>query len=170
MVQGSQVAVGRNGDVYVVYEVFYMGKLRRHFLAKSTDGGQTFTVPVAITAYFNEATFKSTYRKNNFAALAVSPFNDFVYEGYSDKPDGGVGTDVEFIQSTVSGGSSFTSPVVINDEPAGQRFFPAVAVDRSGVIHVSCLIPAIALWTPLNMTFMQHTQRITVKHLAPMQG
>jgi hypothetical protein len=136
-VQGSQVAVGRNGDVYVVYEVFYTNKLRRHFLAKSTDGGQTFTASVAITPYFNEATFKSTYRKNSFAALAVSPVNDFVYVVYSDKPGGGVGTEIEFIRSTAPGGTNFTPPVIINDESAGQQFFPAVAVDGSGVIHVS---------------------------------
>jgi hypothetical protein len=135
-VQGSQVAVGPAGEVYVTYEVFFMGGLRQHFLAKSTDGGQSFTVPVAITPLFNDLSFSSSYRKNSFPALAVSPANGNVYEVYADQPNATVGAEVEFIIST-NGGASFSSPVVINDNSSGQQFMPAVTVDSSGVIHAS---------------------------------
>ncbi len=135
-VQGSQVAVGPAGEIYVTYEVFFMGGLRQHFLAKSTDGGQSFAAPVAITPLFNDLSFSSSYRKNSFPALAVSPANGNVYEVYADQPNATVGAEVEFILST-NGGASFSSPVVINDDSSGQQFMPAVTVDSSGVIHAS---------------------------------
>lgn len=135
-VQGSQVAVGPDGSVYVVYEVFLSRGKRQHFLAKSTDGGATFSSPVAITPSFSELTFSSTYRKNSFAALAVSPANGNVYAVYADQPNKSVGAQVQFIAST-NGGASFSAPVTINDNSAGQQFMPAVAVDSSGVIHAS---------------------------------
>jgi hypothetical protein len=135
-VQGSQVAIGPAGEVYVAYEVFFMGGLRQHFLAKSTDGGQSFTAPVAITPLFNDLSFSSSYRKNSFPALAVSPANGNVYEVYADQPNTTVGAEVEFIHSA-NGGVSFTSPLVINDSSSGQQFMPAVTVDSSGVIHAS---------------------------------
>jgi hypothetical protein len=135
-VQGSQVAVGPNGEVYVAYEVFFVGGKRQHFLAKSTNGGISFTTPVAATPFFNELSFKSTYRKNSFASLAISPTNGNVYLVYSDQPSKTLGAEVEFVKSA-SGGASFTAPVVINDASAGQQFMPAVTVDSSGVIHAS---------------------------------
>jgi hypothetical protein len=134
-VQGSQVAVGPNGEVYVVYELFYTGSSRQQFLAKSTNGGVTFASPVAITPVFNELSFASTYRKNSFAALAVSPVNGNVYVAYADQRKK-VGAEVELIRST-NGGASFTAPVVVNDRSAGQQFMPALTVDSSDVIHVS---------------------------------
>jgi|GEM_PF-1689423 len=134
-VQGSQVAVGPGGEVYVVYEVFFTHGRRQHFIAKSTDGGQTFTTPAAITPLFNDLSFNSSYRKNSFAALAVAP-NGNVYITYSDQPNGTVGAEVEFIRST-NGGSTFSSPLVINDNSAGQQFFSAVTADGGGIIHAS---------------------------------
>lgn len=56
-VQGSQVAVGPNGEVYVVYEVFYVGGLRQHFLARSTNGGGMFSALRAITPVLGEVSF-----------------------------------------------------------------------------------------------------------------
>ncbi|HKA52502.1 MAG TPA: hypothetical protein VKJ47_02465, partial [Candidatus Binatia bacterium] len=145
-VQGSQVAVGPFGEVYVVYEVFYVGGVRRHFLAKSTSGcttgGMIFSAPVGITPYFNELRFNSTYRKNSFASLAVSPVkpvgpaNVAVYVVYADQPSNQAGAEVEFIRST-DGGSSFSPPVVLNDNSTGQQFMPAVTTDEKGAIHVS---------------------------------
>ncbi len=134
-VQGSQVAVGPDGTVYVAYEAFYVGGKRRQFMAKSIDGGLSFSTPVAITPLFNELSFKSSYRKNSFASLAVSPANGDVFVVYADQPSGSTGAEVEFIGSV--DGINFTAPVVINDRSAGQQFFPAVGADSAGIVHVS---------------------------------
>jgi hypothetical protein len=44
---------------------------------------------------------------------------------------------VEFVRSTSRGGTTFTSPVAVNDISAGQQFFPAIATDSTGAIHAS---------------------------------
>ena len=135
-VQGSQVAVGPKGEVYVVYEVFYQGNKRQQFLAKSTDGGQTFSAPAAITPAFNELSFASTYRKNSFASLAVSPVNGHVYAVYADEPSAEAGSEVEFIESQ-DGGATFSAPAPVNRPANGHQFMPALTVDNAGVLHVS---------------------------------
>jgi hypothetical protein len=135
-VEGSQVAVGPNGEVYVAYEVFYVGGKRQQFLAKSTDGGVSFSSAAAVTPVFNELSFSSTYRKNSFAALAVSPTNGDVYLAYAAQFKGPAGAQIELVRST-NGGATFSSPITVNDVAAGQQFFPAVAVDGQGFVHVS---------------------------------
>jgi len=132
-VQGSQVAVGPDGTIYVVYEVFYVGSQRAHFLAKSTNGGTSFSTPVQITPLFGELKFNSTYRKNTFASLAVGPTGT-IYVVYADQPKNG-SSQTRFIYST-NGGNTFSSPVSMNDSSTGQRLMPSVAADGTG-IHIS---------------------------------
>ncbi len=134
-VQGCQVAVGPDGAVYVTYELFYVGGKRQHFLAKSVDGGQIFSAPVAITPVFNELSFNSTYRKNSFTSLAVNPSTGYVYVVYASH-SGRAGAEVQFIRSTGPGGTTFTVPVTLNDNSKGQQFFPAVTADSDGRIHL----------------------------------
>jgi hypothetical protein len=135
-VQGSQIAVGPDGAVYVCYEVFYVGNTRRQFISKSINHGLSFTSPVSATPGFGELSFNSTYRKNSFASMTVSPAST-VYLVYADYPSATAGAQVEMIRSTSPGGTAFTSPVAVNDSSAGQQFMPAVAVDANGVVHVS---------------------------------
>lgn len=135
-VQGSQVAVGPGGEVYVVYETFFQGNKRRHYLVKSTDGGQTFGAAVAITPLFNELSFNSTYRKNSFASLAISPTNGHVYVVYADQPSAASGAEIEFIASS-DGGATFSAPVAVNNPSSGHQFMPALTVDSAGIIHLS---------------------------------
>jgi hypothetical protein len=136
-IQGPQVAVGPGGDVYVAYEVFLSGSQGQHFIAKSKDGGVSFGIPVAATPVFNNLSFGSSYRKNSFPALAVSPISGsaFLYLVYTDQP--GTNSRTAFVHSTTSGGLTFTSPVRANDSPAGQRLMPAIAADTNGVVHIS---------------------------------
>jgi hypothetical protein len=126
-VQGSQIAVGPGGEVYVVYEVFFVGNNRAQYMAKSTNGGASFSNPVAITPQFGELKFNSTYRKSSFASLAVSPSNGNVYVVYPDQPKSST-SKIEFVKST-NGGGSFSSPVALNDSTTGERLMPSVAVD-----------------------------------------
>jgi hypothetical protein len=135
-VHGAQVEVGPSGEVYVVYVSHLFENKASLFLAKSTDGGVTFSDPVAITPRFDTLQFDATYPKHSLPALAVSPTNGNVYVVYADEPNQTAGAEVEFISST-DGGATFSAPVVINDTPIGQQFMPAVTVDAQGVIHAS---------------------------------
>lgn len=134
-VQGAQVAVGPAGEVYVVYEVFYINNQRQHFLVKSTDGGRTFSSSVAVSPIFNELSFVSTYSKNSFPSLAVNPINGHVYVVYSDQTDANASSEVEFVVSR-DGGATFSAPVSIDNPSKGEQFMPAVTTDGSGAIHI----------------------------------
>jgi hypothetical protein len=133
-VQGSSLAVGPKGEIYLVYEVFYAGNQCQQFLAKSRNGGVSFTIPVAVTPVFNDLTFSSTYRKNSFASVGVNPLNGYLYMIYADQP--GVNSQVEFTMST-DGGKTFSAAAAINDSRNGQRFFTALATDSAGNLHAS---------------------------------
>jgi hypothetical protein len=136
-IQGSQVAVGPSGEIYVAYEVFLASGQGQHFIAKSTNGGVSFGAAVALTPAFNNLSFTSNYRDNSFPALAVAPVagKAFVYDVYTDQPTANART--AFVHSTTSGGLTFTSPISANDSTKGQRLMPAVAADTNGVVHIS---------------------------------
>jgi len=133
-VQGSGLAVGPAGEIYLVYELFLAGNQVQQFLAKSTDGGATFSPPAPVTPVFNGLAFSSTYRKNSFASIAVNPVSGLLYMVYADQP--GANSQVEFSVSA-DGGATFSAPMAINDSAAGQRFFPAAAADSAGNLHAS---------------------------------
>ncbi len=135
-IQGSQVAVGPNGEVYVSYELFTgTGATGVHKIAKSTNGGVSFGAPVSQTPTFNNLTFCLDYRCNSFPALAVNPKTGFIYDVYTDQP--GTNSKTKFTRSTTAGGLTFTSPIVVNDSTAGQRLMPAVTSDISGDVEIS---------------------------------
>jgi hypothetical protein len=156
-VTGSELAVGPNGEVYVAYVAspskvsHVIGGRGQIFLAESTNGGQTFSAPTAITPRFRIPFFPAVYQKSSFPSLAVSPTNGNVYVAYSEQHSHGSGAQVQFIRSQ-DGGRTFSAPTTINDVAQGQHFQPAITVDSSGVIH--------AIWldtrnrrSPLNSTF-----------------
>ncbi len=136
-VQGSQVAVGPDGTLYLAYEAFFTGSQVEHFIAKSTDGGQTFAPVQAVQTIFNDVTFTSDYRKNSFPNLVVSPVASqaFIYDVYADQPLGNA--FVEVVRSVTPGSFVFQAPQHINDVDLGQHFMPAASVDSNGTLHVS---------------------------------
>ncbi len=136
-VQGAQIAIGAQGQVYVVYDVTVNStkNTHQHFLAKSTDGGNTFSASAAITGIFTGPTFVSNYRKWSWPALAVDPLTGNVYEVFTQQRSTGV-TSIMFIAST-NGGATFSSAKSIVNTSVGQHFMPALAVDGSGAIHAS---------------------------------
>ena len=136
-VQGSQVAVGPNGTVYVAYEVFLAGGQGQHYISQSTNGGASFGSPVVMSPVFNNLSFSATYRDNSFPALAVSPVagGNFIYDLYTDQP--GSSSRTAFVRSKTAGGLTFTTAQRVNDVTTGQRLMPAVAVDSSGTVHMS---------------------------------
>lgn len=137
-VQGPQCAVGPDGSVYVAYEVFLTGSSGQQFIAKSTNGGTSFSAAVAASPTFTNLTFSANYRDNSFPAMAVGSGgtgSGFVYLVYTSM--NGSNSSTEFIKSKSAGGTTFTTPVAVNDKSTGQRLMPAVAADTNGDIHIS---------------------------------
>ncbi len=141
-VQGSGIATGPAGEIYVVFEVFFVGGKRQIYMTKSTNGGGTWTTAAAITPQFGELSSPfagATYRTDSFPAIAVdnsgiSGKNGNIYVVYASQSQGNA--DVSFIRST-NGGGTWSSPLRVNDVKTGQQFFPAIAVDSNGDIAIA---------------------------------
>lgn len=136
-VDWSMVTVGNDGTVYVAYQNYIQtANERQHFLAVSTDGGVTFSTPVAMTPIFTNVVFNCPYRKNSAPNVVVSPVAgaDYVYDVYAEQT--GSTTAIAVARSRQTKGSGgFTTPVTINDSSAGQREYAAAAVDTNGTLH-----------------------------------
>jgi hypothetical protein len=150
--QGSQVAVGSNGAVYVSWE-FFTSTSQSIQLAKSTNGGSTFSPPV--TAAHVHCTgdcfeLQGNFRDLQFPALVLDSSNNphiFWNDGTLQVTDalsfltGKYGyADILTVASS-NGGTSFGSPVRVNTnlEPLSNgkgtdQYQPAVAIDKTGKI------------------------------------
>jgi len=137
-VEWPQMTVGSDGTVYASFEVSLGNGQAQHMLSMSTDGGQTFSTPTAITPSYADVTFTTTYRKNSGPTIVVSPVSgaEYVYDIYAQQ--NGTGSDIVVTRSLQpKGAGGFTTPISVNDSTAGQRIFPSAAVDNGGILHMS---------------------------------
>lgn len=137
-VDWSMVNVGNDGTVYVVYQLYFStNNLRQHWLSTSSDGGVTFTTPVPMTPEFRDVVFNTHYRKNAAPNVVISSVRgaEYVYDVFAETT--GSGTSIAMARSLQPrGAGGFTSLVTMNDSKAGQREYPAAAVDANGTLHV----------------------------------
>lgn len=145
LVQGSQVAVGPDGTIYVAWldstDDESMKGLAELYLARSEDGGKSFDEPQRITIIlepgFRPRNAYFRYWAAAFPQIAAGPDGE-VYVVYAalppDKPtDEG---DIYFVRSQ-DGGKHWRRPVRLNQDDTDRlQFFPAIDVGPDGVIHV----------------------------------
>ncbi|MDQ2807944.1 MAG: glycoside hydrolase, partial [Chloroflexota bacterium] len=165
--QFSLPRIASDGTLYVGYQyqncTFNCAGIPAYqMLAKSTDGGLTFSPSITITGaaitytgpsvagyqYLYAGSTSSGFRHNDQEVIEVSPTNpnqlyavwsdgrfesSFVYQGVS-----GQHADIVFTRST-DGGLTWTAPVKINDDAVQgkDQFFPWQKVGSDGTIHVS---------------------------------
>ncbi len=139
--QGVNLATGPNGEVYAVWAInqgtspFTEGSIGFNV---STDGGVTWGAGSrAITSIRGIRTSSfGTYgiRANSFPSMAVSQITGHMYIVWTNIGEPGVNTgdpDLYVIKST-NGGTSWGSPVRINDDVVGNnanQWFPWITVD-----------------------------------------
>jgi hypothetical protein len=150
--QGSEPAVGPNGEVYVAWFRISgpspgpgLPPLGRAIMvAKSTNGGATFGLPVEVTPVVTigfgntsvNARLRGNFRTNSFPRIDVNPLNGEVYIVYNANPAGPDGADIFFTRST-NGGTTWSTPIRVNDDHSGNdQYFPDIAVNAQGVIEV----------------------------------
>src|SRR5207245_3918727 len=82
--QGSNLVVGPDGTVYVFWDGdTRLGSFDSTWVTKSTDGGDTWTQPVAVAPLVDiHSPQNSVFRVNSFPAGAVAPNGD-VYAAWS---------------------------------------------------------------------------------------
>lgn len=145
VVQGPVPVVDSEGNVFVAWidstDDESQKGLGEFYIAKSTDGGESFGDPKRIASFlepgFRPRNAYFRYWASAFPKLAVGP-EDELYVVYTAIPpdsetDEG---DIFFIRS-LDGGKRWSQPKQLNhDTGTALQFFPAVDVGPDGVIHV----------------------------------
>ena len=115
-------------------------------IAKTADGGQTFT-PARPIAEFNDLASPlpgTSFRTGAIPIAAAAPNGDIyvAFDAYNDAPDpahdsDGKTADIEMIKST-DGGTTFSNPVVVNqDNSNADQFQGHVSVNADGAVSVA---------------------------------
>ena len=151
--QGSQPAVGPDGEVYVAWQDgpdFAGGSTVlpldvRIKVTRSDDFGASFTTPVTLASInsirnrppdgYNRTTI------NDFPRVAVAnsgPFRGRVYVAFQSATSPGVKRSNVFVSFSDDKGQTWSTPVLIggSSPPDTLRFWPVVSVQTSGNVDV----------------------------------
>jgi hypothetical protein len=138
--QGSYPAVGPDGALYVLYYngAEDSGGLEGLYVARSTDGGQTFPqVRLAASVVSPPSPLPgSSFRVFVLPTLAVDPRSGALHVTWNDYRAGD--SDVMLTTST-DDGSTWSEPLRVNDDPstpAHDQFFPTAIVGTDGTLHL----------------------------------
>ena len=146
---GSDIATGKNGEIYYVWAAFNSKTIR---MKKSTDGGTTFGTPVVVSGTQAAFTFPipSIEVREVFVYTSVDtdlgtgPFAGSVYVAWTDStgPTSSSNPSLNHARIQVAashnGGASWTvtTPHETADAPTVDRWHPWIAVGPDGTVHV----------------------------------
>jgi hypothetical protein len=163
---GTQVLVGRHGEVYVAYaSVLDFGADAQILFRRSADGGASFGPEIVAGTAIPAANplspqLQGFFRTNVFPTLAIDnstgPHNGNLYLVWTDASrnqiddflvdffggDGGYAFGDIVVSRSVNGGSNWSSPALVSPTPshfqgAGRdQFMAAVAVDPRGNLAI----------------------------------
>ena len=119
--QGSRPVVGPDGTLYVFWNgATRLASLNSTYVVKSTDGGNTFSKPVAISQLTDTDVLKDTaFRVNSFPAAAAAPNGD-LYATWT--------TEV-LVDGAANYGGEPAPRLVAGGDPRGATRSPSTAVD-----------------------------------------
>ena len=143
--QGCFVVVSKNHHVHVFYyrgtnAPFGNGGDNKLFTRKSVDGGVSFNAEVEVvdlvtTTINGNLTLNGGLRSNSFPHAFPNPTKgSHLYAVFNDDPDIGDPADNGdiFYSRSSDGGATWSAPKRVNDDTAGDQFFPTVAMTDDG--------------------------------------
>ena len=159
--QGSRPIVGPDGTVYVFFEgATRLSTLDSTYVVKSTDGGVTWSTPVAVSQLADIVPLDdAVFRVNSFPAADVAPNGD-LYVAWSSQlqdsngglctPSTNVGCHSAALYSkSTDGGATWSTPALIfpaldaqNRAPIG---YPAPGLTTSDTHRVDTFWPGVAI-------------------------
>jgi BNR repeat-like domain len=106
--QGSRPVVGPDGTLYVFWSgSTRLASLNSTYMVKSSDGGATWSKPLAIAEVHNSHLLKDTvFRNNSYPAAAAAPNGDLYATWTTQTADGSTAV---YSKST-DGGATWTAP------------------------------------------------------------
>jgi len=129
--QGASIVVSPTGPIYVVWRQFKSTTNPDSILiAKSTDGGQTFSkaATVRVINPFEQGMTSLSIRTNAYAAAAADA-NGRLYIAWSDRGFNSAGDGRIVMMSSPDGVTGWTGPIVVDPGYArGQQFMPTITV------------------------------------------
>lgn len=145
VVQGSSPQVASDGTVYVAWldstdDDSFKGAAEV-MVARSDDGGKTFARPVTaanlLEPDFSARTAAFRSWGSAFPQPSIGPRGE-IYVVYGARPSGNPVDDGDiYLVSSTDKGRTWTRPKRLNDDSTNRlQFFPTVAVNEKGVIHV----------------------------------
>jgi len=137
--QGSDPAVGANGEVYVVW--VNANTWGSQYFAKSTDGGLTFNTPIVLATGTAANIPWSQSGPTTFPSVACDitggARNGYIYVTWCDGRNGDA--DI-FLTRSTDRGTTWSSPFRVNNDALGNgkvQAWPWIAVDDSGRVAIT---------------------------------
>jgi hypothetical protein len=133
--QGSDIAVGPDGAIYVAYNAFKRSTGANTInIVKSTDCGRKWSQPVVVGPVTAGQAPGVAFRTPTFAFVSADDTDpDIVYVAYQSRS----GDYDIYVQRSTDGGATWGSPVQVNDDPgARHQIFPTIEVSN-GTLHVA---------------------------------
>ena len=128
---GSNLAVGTDGHIYVVWVRYPNTGIAGIRFDKSTDGGVSFGTDVTLSTYALQG-----IRVDGGPFICVDYSQNTtrgnVYVAWSDTRDGT--QDVWLQRSTNSGSMWLTNPIRVNDVATGSQYKPIIQCDENGIL------------------------------------
>ncbi len=133
--QGSDIAIGPNGTVYVAYRTFRTNSDQRTVqVVKSTDCGKHWTRPVVVGTISAPQAPGVAFRTPTFAFLAVDNANaNIVYVAHQNFVGGNY--DIQVRRST-NGGATWGPAFTVNEASTRHQIWPTIEVSN-GALHVA---------------------------------
>ena len=145
--RGCAVAVGPDHAVYVFYlrgtGADGMGGNNTLYVRRSVNRGVSFqperTVAILNPGFPNGDLFLTGGAHgivtNSMPRVAVNPVaaRGYLYVAYNDDPGGDNFENGDiFLVRSVNGGSTWSAPLRVNDDTAGDQFHPSISIDANG--------------------------------------
>lgn len=135
--QGSDIAIGADGTVYVAYRTFTTNADPASIqVVRSTDCGKHWSKPITVNSALASPQAPGVgFRTPTFAFLATDDSDpNIVYVAYQNF----AGSDYDvYTQRSIDGGFTWGAPVQVNDDPgARHQIWPTIEVSN-GALHVA---------------------------------
>ncbi|HEV2236885.1 MAG TPA: sialidase family protein [Ktedonobacterales bacterium] len=120
--QGSRPVIGPDGTVYVFFEGSTRIGPNSTYVVKSSDGGATWSKPVAIALLADVSPLANTaFRVNSFPAADINPVTGTLYATWSSETDNATGGlcassschAATFFATSSDGGNTWSAPALI---------------------------------------------------------